>query len=646
MYDPKRAALCFGDLGDFYTVYTNGIIYTYFPQYDPAQYTTPFTPNTIPHMAFLRMLCMWSLYEVYGVHVDPIAQIPYMLGVVLDTHIAIVEQPASIEFHAIYKQQLLPEQYKLIQHNTSAAFVWCEEMTALSRVYSTTEILWREEITIAFGTLRCTPNTNRTKHVYSLARDTTILRKGLPRPTSIRYIESQIKRGLEGCDLTPNKIAPSKQPCLIMALFCSLLGAYKHSTQIAPPLQRVFIYRITAVTELLALTVDHLTSVQLYNILAEFNIAWANQHLSLCHLLRRMPYWKIHQQTVLWQCANITRPFKLSPAFVSTPPKPTMRRPSMAAMRRALLQTTEEYNTKNLMYYLYKSLAIRKRVPKAITSAIVAQGKKVSAMYRHAIASIRFYGVDTHVLEDMGMQPNTLYKIQQLMACDIPKRVSKLVSSILSQLTTPCDRAILYLYLHALRERYQFEVRPLYQPRSTQSQAPLVLCLSCLTVRTKSKGERATKIRNSGIAVDLDLYTVYCCACHGTNLVTIDASRYMIQTPSCQFEHTPIRILMCTRCHVATCRDVAVRHGTNVYCPACAIRVRKVVYDTRLLCGCIPRVGHKKNKMTYHNIVAYNEQTRSSHMYTVCSKHFAHLPTPLTTVTALKQHFTTIPVVD
>jgi hypothetical protein len=629
-----RAVLCFGDLGDFYAAYQDASVYTYFPQYHPDQYTTHLPTPSIAHMAMVRMLCIWSLYETYHTEFDPTAEIPYMMGIVMDTHIALITTPRLVDFHAIYKHKLLPEEYGLVQETATVPFVWCEEMSPVARVYRTTEVLWKEEITLAFGTQRCVAAPNRPKSAASLIRDTNILRKGLPRPTSIRYIAAQIKRGLEGCILPTHTVAASQQPCILMALFCSLLGAYKHSRYIAHPARRLQIYQLSTTTELIGMTMGKLSSVQLYNILAEFNIAWATQHGSLSLLLRRIPYWIIHKQTVLWHCAQIAR----STATIAT--TITHRRPSMAAMRRALLQSAEQYNTKNVIYHLYKTMAIRKRVPKTITQLLKSHGYSISAMYKQAIQQIRFYGMDVAILRDMGMRPATIRLLHDTLATPTTdKRVSKLVGTVIQQIQHKCDRAILYLYLHALRECSQFEVRALYRPRQGAGQAPVLICLTCLTVRTKCKGERSIKIRNGGVALDLDRGHVYCCACNSRELITLDAQQYMIQTPNSQHEQAPIRIVACSRCHTAMCREVATRHGVGTYCRACITSIHKPVYDTTLVCGCIPRVVHKKNKQRYHCIVAKTD-THTLRQYTVCARHFRQLPAHIVSVAALKRHFT------
>lgn len=638
MKDRIRALLCFGDLGDFYAAYQDGSLYTHFPQYHPDRYASELPAPSIAHMALVRMLCIWSLYETYNAEFDPTAEIPYMMGIVMDTHIALITTPRLTDFHAIYKHKLLPEEYPLVQETATVPFVWCEEMSPIARVYRTTEVLWKEEITLAFGTQRCVSVSSRIKNAFSLVRDTNILRKGLPRPTSIRYIAAQIKRGLEGCVLPTHTTAASQQPCILMALFCSLLGAYKHSQYIAHPMRRLQIYRLTTSEALIAMTMNKLSSVQLYNVLAEFNIAWATQHSSLSLLLRRIPYWTIHKQTVLWHCAQIAR------AMVTSTPIPMCRRPSMAAMRRALLQSAEQYNTKNVIHHLYKTMQIRKRVPKTITHLLKTHGYSISNMYKQAIQQIRFYGMDIAVLENMGMRLVTIRLLYDTLATPTTdKRVSKLVGTVIQQIQHGCDRAILYLYLHALRERSQFEVRALYRPRQKAVQVPVIICLTCLTVRTKCKGERNIKIRNGGVALDLDRGHVYCCACNSRDLITMDAQQCMIQTPNSQHEHAPIRIVACSRCHTAMCREVAARHGVGTYCQTCIAIIRKPVYATTLLCGCIPRLTHKKHKQRYHCIVA-KTKTNGLQQYTICTRHFKHLPAHIVSVAALKRHFSALPL--
>jgi len=290
--------MCFGDFCDFYIAFKSGQIYRLFPETLPNRLLNgprinnpllQFEEGSVQHAAYVRMICIWTLYESkINIVTTPSfihAQIPYMIGIAMDSHIGIILSKNINSIHHIYKQALAPEQQSLIEHRKKQQCIWTQEMATPERIKKTMEMLWLQEITIVFGSQRMATNTAKIytpgKQVPTIQNDVHILKKGLPRPTSIRYISTQMTRGLDQCYSDIENGIPSRYPCVLMMLMLNYLGAYKHSVSIAHPDHRIKAYSLTSVSDILTLVGKALTSSQLYNIVAEFIIAWSTEYSSL-----------------------------------------------------------------------------------------------------------------------------------------------------------------------------------------------------------------------------------------------------------------------------------------------------------------------------------------------------------------------------
>lgn len=647
--------MCFGDFCDFFIAFKGGHIYKLFPETLPDRlFNGPriknpllqFEDGSVQHAAYVRMMCIWTLYESkIGVITAPSfveSQIPYMIGIAMDAHIGIILNTKINSIHHIYKQSLAPEQKSLIEHSKNQQCIWTQEMATPDRIKKTMELLWLQEITIVFGSQRMATTTTKVyppgKQIATIQSDVHILKKGLPRPTSIRYISTQMTRGLDQCYSDIENGVPSRYPCVLMMLMLNYLGAYKHSVSIAHPDARIKAYSLTSVSDILTLVGKSLTSSQLYNIVAEFIIAWSNEYSSLVHLLRRISFWKEHTQSVIWQCNYVMQPLREICSHLILKNVP-LRVFSLVPLRKRLTQTYEVVNTKNIMYFLYKGMSIRKRIPKTIFVSLKAKKLSVKHIYKTALFKTRRINIDESVLHKMGISQQTLSQIQTIICKNQGLRASKVASEIIACFVLPHERSIFHLYLHALREQSQFGLGVVYCDSNNNTPKRFMLCISCLSLRSKAKGEKKSNVRNSGISIELSTHVAYCSSCGNTDLCPVDLNNRVLQLSNVHIEKQPARIVVCSGCECAVYTSSITIENQSVYCQGCIKKKHiRSPHDVPFLCGCIPFSYRYKKGITYTRIVAYTK-TGEYKYYHICDKHISSIPTGVFSVESIKSIF-------
>ena len=639
---PKKAFLCFGEFSDFYLQFLSGEVYKLFPKTtyeclfaDSTSNNLQLKKDSIQHIAYVRMLCIWDLYEnsldlLLSKEFEH-SEIAYMIGIIMDTHIPIVTNPDIQHIHHVYKRKLAPDQFSLVEFDSNRPYIWSQEMVRPDRIQHTMELLWIQEITIVFGPERVSSSTVRAgerlpKTKNTIQKDINLLKKGLPRPTSIRYITAQITKGLDQCHADVSKGIPALYPCILIMLMCNYLGAYKNSVSIAHPDHRIKAYTLKNVTDILALVGKSLTSSQLYNIVAEFIIAWSEEHSSLVHLLRRMSFWKDHKQSILWQCNFVMQPFRgiASNNILKHTPS---RRFGLAPLRRRMTHTYEFVNTKNIMFFICKTMGLRKRVPQAIMKALKARKIDIAKIYKCALYNVERYCLDENILNKMGLSWDVLKEIKQIIESKTIIRSSKIATSIITALKLPHQRAIFYMYLHALRERCQFMMCPAFGiSSSSRNDTTVMICMSCLSIRTKGKGEKDAHIRNSGIMIDLCRHKAYCASCNSDAIQSIDIKNKILQVSTTHTNKAPNRVVLCSQCNCALYTTSVTVMGTSVYCKECFKKKSTTVpHSSSLLCGCVVHNYRHRNTSAYIHRMAYDEHGRLR-QYSLCEKHAKEIP--------------------
>lgn len=90
----------------------------------------------------------------------------------------------------------------------------------------------------------------------------------------------------------------------------------------------------------------------------------------------------------------------------------------------------------------------------------------------------RHFNLEEDVLHKMGVCHKTLKKIEAVIKGRKHLRASKVAADIIECLTYPHEKALLHLYLHALREQSQFCIQPIYTEHKKRDHTNTMLCLS------------------------------------------------------------------------------------------------------------------------------------------------------------------------
>lgn len=664
---PREAQLCFGDFSDYFIAFESGTIYKYFPQIIPERCFTnerkanpllQFPLGSFQHAAYVRMLCIWILYEdevpsnidnPRYVH----SNLPYMLGLALDAHIHIVLNSSCNNIRYMYRHRLAPEHYLLSSKSKTLPFLWSQEMVSESRVQETMEMLWNQEITIAFGSRRVIqtvlrPQDFKTQQAKITHRDITLLKKGMPRPTSIRYIATQINKGLQQCPHVVQNAAahgiPMQYPCVLIMLMCNYLGAYKHAVSIASPDHRLLLYAQNNVTDILQLVSKTMNNNHLYNIIAEFIVAWSEDTSHLAYLLRRTDFWQVHRDFVIWNC-NFILPMIRKTYSGNIPKNMRTRCNASQPLKKALMHPYESKCNKNLMFFLFKALMVRKRISKNSYKILRKHKIQTARVYKLAIKRISYFGLDGSILRDMGMQPSTIDKLQVDLNDKSTGRMSKIVSTAIQNIGSRVDITLLHLYLHALKEKSQFVIAGIFQsPSATAPSCTTMLCLSCMSIRSKAKGEKTIGAKCSGISIDIISNVAYCSSCNSRDIMPIDLTNRVIQSSKTGSERTHHRLATCNGCHhpvyIKLCRFI----GESIYCKDC-FGVKQKSEATHLICGCQLHSYRNKNKIAYSRVIAFDME-RDKYIETfVCNQHLSLISPGVHSINTLKvlfssRHFT------
>jgi hypothetical protein len=504
---PDRARACFGPFAEYAATHTE--------------------LATLADIAKRRMDAIWALWEAVS-DTQRVPGLAYYVGVALDAHVALANNHSIVSIDTLYRTQGAPEQLT-VQH------LWSDHSAQSAGLV---EELWHHELSLACGVGTCSP-------------ETAILKKGLPKPTSIRYIATQLSKGLV-----------SQRPIVAKLLLCGLLGAYEHATVLAPPARRRALYADpdSAIRDAIAT----LAPVQLYTLVAELVVAWSQSHRALAYLLRRTMFWDDHVRTICTAADGL----RASGAVDKT---------LLAGNRNHPFET---HTTKNFMFYLYKYVGIRKRLPRSVMAVLAP--KELRRAYTIALHGIVALGIRPRVLCAMGMSTKGCrYLVSHLLRPkDVKIRASKLVLNVLGALL-PRDRAVVYLYLHALAERVAFVCAPKVPGKKA---CPVFVCMQCQSLRSKARGESALKIYNSGATMAIAQNAVQCAACDSAEAMRVlNLQTHGLQTTTTKTNMGVYTVMGCQECGVAVVAGHARWQDNRLMCHEC---YEKNVVSAVRLCTC------------------------------------------------------------
>lgn len=412
----------------------------------------------------VRLECIWSVLCELQEKFETLPPMTlYMVGVVMDSHMHLILRPFESVF-SVYRHGRAPEQRRLCD-------IWTEETLGYEERMSAIEAAWSDDLGI-----------RQRSDVLSV--NAALLRKGLPAPTSIRYISIQLEKALRESSNTPSAVT--------VMLCCGYLGAYKAATVIAPPSQRILLYKAVQEGTLLSFVTRGLASRQLYHMAAELAIAWSIEHRALAHILRRLSGWTEYVTSTRNVCDYGLR----------------LRR--QTGKRRSLVHTAKHRlpetrrRSRAALAMLYKALSVRRRIPPSVCKEV----EDAIPLQRKAIRLIRTAKISGDILKEMGMSIDGIRQVQRTLMLPT-KGISRAIRHLNRR-----DHAILYIYLVALEQRMNTAVFP--------GSGSMLMCCNCLSVRSRYTQDGKTK--QHGVSIDLATFCVTCQLCGSADVIEVKRS--------------------------------------------------------------------------------------------------------------------------
>jgi hypothetical protein len=491
----------------------------------------PVEENDARFLAALRVTFLHRLSLLPEICAAP--QAVYMLGGLIDTHWSLILNDSPLPVYMAYASGLEPDGVAI------------ESLVHDSQMVSNDflENIWHD--------LQDTMVEPQFKVLWRL------LSKGLPRPSSIRYILKSLK-------FTLSQPTPDEHVVEIVRRF--LLGAFQHVTVIAPPAVRMLLFKDDAVEYCLT-KMTEMSSKELYIMLSESVISISRHHQALFSLLELRSVWKAYyNQSIAVANEQLRRNWY---SVTTACPKPRSPKINIApAPNRSPAYLVHQAFQRALNSSRYK-LPI-----KIVSSANKAMSLQL--VYR----LLRRMPTDDMIYPEMlcriGM---TSQGVKMLVnECNLIRngRIQKQVNRIVG-LLSPEDRALLTMCFHYKQMRNSLCIRRLYGvPRRTAKLSPgfVLVCYSCFTIRSQSRGFRKKKTKE-GALLDTMVFDQtlemqgqpICSECKSCDVRAVDVTNHVVRGYSINSPGVVTAITMCTRCHAPT--KIAGRIGVFPYCETC-----------------------------------------------------------------------------
>lgn len=574
--------------------------------------------------ALCRLHEIWESYIAVKHRVDRRSHVAYMVGIVMDTHMPLATLSTDLSLHVAYLKKLAPEQ-------TAMSKVWCEDSVPNSRHIITQ--LWSSQFGAHHDSrwARVRPvrvkkkaatkhRTNRVTNtdvliasslptvkatVATLTKnDKNLLDKGLPNPTSIRYIASQLRADMNHRGTLSSIVRH--------VVYCFVLGAYEAATVIAPPELRHRLYTQTPETDrdlFDDLVFKRLNSRELYSMISEFIVCLSRRNSALYHALQFIPRWDQYESMCMKVCDKILRSRIHAPAATTS-----------AVLSRVyykqngigqLHDQTMHLQSASLMQ-LCNIMRVRYRIPMHVVDAVGGHARARS-LYRMATKAENANRIQMAVLVQMGMSRTSLMAFnRRLKGCDV--KHTKRVTRALAQLS-PVEVAILHLYLHALTERLRLSVVPMRTDAVDDPTInPVLVCNDCFTVRSKARG--LGKLPKGGVLIDIEQSEdVICSGCRSSNLQAVSLQGKWLLAPTSS-DSAAFVITICTRCTLPMTTNLESSVGIHHLCRKCLVQTRAEMVPNICFCGDSVLSGYRSIKM----FLAYTESNEMG-MYAACAQH-------------------------
>lgn len=600
----------------------------------------------VQFVALCRVYAIWDMYQRNEKPIE--GSLPYIIGIVMDTHIRIILSKGVLRISDVYSRHISPELCALSVETP----IYCEE--GFPQIDKLVELLWKPHMTCPLTSSSDTFDNSRTsaterkqksasrsskkqlqkaskislipqlnrklcaiqndiKQSHVSIQDLKLLKKGLPNPTSIRYIGSTIQKELE-CNRSSSVVKHM--------LYCFALGAYKHCDTIAPPNFRIYLYKETSPQVLYKTAYESMNSRELYSIISEYIISFTKTHSALYYILRRENCWKEYSGICIKVCNTILRK-RVVALFLKTGSGsyPSVSRNFYKNNKVGTLFSHNVYPTAFTFPYLCKVVDVKRRIPISIINASTYTPQQLSHVYKLALDAPNEFRLYEDILIAMGISKGDLENFKHDMN-KINIKLSKRVTRAVARMSLH-SKSILYIYLHAIIERSLFNIVPLstsaYSQQEDNAAKDLIICQSCFTLRSKSRGMGGSK-SSGGIIICMHTNKPLCSSCHSENIYALNPCGKIVTSPSISDKGIQ-SVVVCVRCKILTLYNKSVTIGNTQLCTTCYEAVFTELQPTTCFCG---------NELSIRTVIpktfcAISEDGEFS-IYAACDKHAAYIP--------------------
>ena len=154
------------------------------------------------------------------------------------------------------------------------------------------------------------------------------------------------------------------------------------------------------------------------------------------------------------------------------------------------------------------------------------------------------------------------------------------------------------VYEHAITQRREFTMLPCHellanaQRRAAPSGAFVAVCLECYTLRTRPRGQSATKATEGTILLRDSTKSEVCANCFSHRVEYVDMCGFMVTSLNRAIEQRSSMCTVCTGCgYPAVIRSM---HGTEMLCKSCT-KVHEPIDVFERVCACCGRVLSKRS---------------------------------------------------
>lgn len=153
------------------------------------------------------------------------------------------------------------------------------------------------------------------------------------------------------------------------------------------------------------------------------------------------------------------------------------------------------------------------------------------------------------------------------------------------------------VYEHAVTQRREFTILPCHkelaeaQRRAAPGGAYVSVCLDCYTLRTRPRGQSATKATEGTILLRDSSKKELCANCYSSNVEHFDLAGFMITSLNRAIEQRACMSTVCTGCGYPAA--IESMHGLEMLCKSCSKTKEPAdVFDR--VCACCGRVLSKR----------------------------------------------------